>query len=106
VSRHPHDTVAVVDDNGNGVATFAHDLVVDEKVLQFLAAPKPKRPKAVARTPVSDDKAPRILIEPDDRNSMPGRKRPRFQPVDHLGRDDATCLGHSDLPWDRQRILK
>jgi hypothetical protein len=106
VSGNPHDTVAVVDDNGDEIATFARDLSVHKVVLQFLTTPEPKRLKAVAGTPVSNGKASRTLIEPDHGDSMPGVEQIRLEPFRHLDRHHTSCLGHADLTRNRQLIAK
>jgi hypothetical protein len=106
VSGNPHDTVAVVDDNGDKIATFPHDLPIHKVVLQLLTTSEPKRLKTVARTPVSNGKASRTLIEPDHGDSMPGVEQIRLEPFRHLDRHHTSCLGHADLTRNRQLIAK
>jgi len=106
VSGNPHDTVAVVDDNGDEIATFSHNLVIHKVVLQFLTTPESKRLKAVTRTPVSNGKASRTLIEPDHGDSMPGREQISLDPLCHFDRHYASRFGHANLTRNRQLIAK
>jgi hypothetical protein len=106
VSGNPHDTVAVVDDNGDEIATFPHDFAIHEVVLQLLTTPEAKGLKAVPRTPVSNGKASRTLIEPDHGDSMPGGEQIRLEPLRHLDRHHTSCLGHANLTRNRQLIAK
>src|SRR5262249_47037118 len=106
VAGNPHDTVAVVHDNGDQIATFSYHLAIHKVVLQLLTTPEPKRLKTVSRTPVSNGKASRTLIEPDHGNSMPGGEQIRLDPFCHLDRHYTSCLGHANLTRNRQLIAK
>jgi len=96
--------IAGVDDDRHQVAALTNDFVVHEEVLQFFAAALSERRKAVTRAPVSNRETPDILIEPDDRHSIPACNQRGFEGIGHLGRHDATRLWHVNLSWDRQRI--
>src|SRR5689334_20260818 len=103
--RYPDNPPGHVGDDRHPIARGARHLLIDEIVLQLLAATHPSWTETVARTTVTHQKGLGAGIRPHrGRESVFGHLPSRLGTIQHLGRNGRPDFPNLGLSWNRQAI--
>src|SRR3954467_1591817 len=101
----PHNSIAVVDDQRDGVPPFPRHFPVYKVVLQLLLSVETDRPEPVAGATIADGEAAIAQIAANLRDVRP-LHRAHNCTLARVRRHRPARVGQDDLSWNRQRKSK